>query len=178
MVVETKKPATKLDQRFSSPDAKALPWSMAQTRLEQALTYWLTTVRSDGRPHVTPLIGLWTHGSFYFCTSESEQKAKNLAQNKHCLVMISPDSGSGELDVVAEGEAEMVRDEACLQRVARGLMAKYDDWHVEVRDGVLCMRRPDVPDSENHPLVFELSPAKALGFGRDGGTFSQTRWRF
>ena len=46
--------------------------------LEQAELYWLTTVRADGRPHVTPLIGIAEDAAVYFCTGLREQKARNL----------------------------------------------------------------------------------------------------
>ena len=48
----------KIDKRFSDPEAEPTPWAEALDALEQAELYWLTTVRADGRPHVTPLIGV------------------------------------------------------------------------------------------------------------------------
>jgi len=33
-------------------------WPEAREHLEMAELYWLTTVRGDGRPHVTPLIAV------------------------------------------------------------------------------------------------------------------------
>ena len=46
--------------------------------LENAELYWLTTVRNDGRPHVTPLIGVMQDGAVHSCTGLGEQKARNL----------------------------------------------------------------------------------------------------
>ena len=46
--------------------------------LERAELYWLTTVRADGRPHVTPLIAVTADGAVHFCTGLREQKARNL----------------------------------------------------------------------------------------------------
>ena len=43
-----------------------LPWSWARERLEQALTYWIATVRPEGRPHVMPSWGAWVGDRFYF----------------------------------------------------------------------------------------------------------------
>ena len=48
--------------------------------------YWLSTVRPDGRPHVTPLLGIWLDGALYFCTGPDERKAKNLARNPRCIL--------------------------------------------------------------------------------------------
>ena len=35
-------------------------------------------MRADGRPHVTPLIGVLHDGAVHFCTGLGEQKARNL----------------------------------------------------------------------------------------------------
>jgi hypothetical protein len=50
----TTEPTAKLDARFSDERAEATPWADAARALEEAELYWLTTVRADGRPHVTP----------------------------------------------------------------------------------------------------------------------------
>ncbi len=46
--------------------------------LEASEIFWLSTVRRDGRPHVTPLPAMWLDGALHFCTGPEEQKAKNL----------------------------------------------------------------------------------------------------
>jgi hypothetical protein len=48
-------PITKLDPQYSSPGSTATPWSTAAVQLEKAEIFWLSTVRPDQRPHVTPL---------------------------------------------------------------------------------------------------------------------------
>ena len=48
---------------------------------EQGRTYWLATVRPDGRPHVMPLLGLWLADAFSFITGESTRKGNDLARN-------------------------------------------------------------------------------------------------
>ena len=78
-------PVEKLDSRFSSPGATPIPWDTARDSLTQAEIYWLTTVRADGRPHVTPLVAVWEDHALYFCTGPTA-KAKNLAQNPHCIL--------------------------------------------------------------------------------------------
>lgn len=50
-------PETELDQRFSSTDATATSWADGRERVEKAELFWISTVRPDGRPHVTPLSG-------------------------------------------------------------------------------------------------------------------------
>src|ERR1700722_9014538 len=93
-------PVTELSA-FSSPNAVQTEWSRARTELANAKVYWLTTVRPDGRPHVTPLLGVWFDGGLYFCTGPDERKAKNLAENLHCALTTGHNSLAG-LDLVIE----------------------------------------------------------------------------
>jgi hypothetical protein len=45
-----------------------------------------STVRPDGRPHVTPLIAVWHAGALWFATGPEERKARNLAENPSCVL--------------------------------------------------------------------------------------------
>jgi hypothetical protein len=42
-------PATKLDTRFSDPDAVAAEWEETRRVLESAELFWISTVRADSR---------------------------------------------------------------------------------------------------------------------------------
>jgi hypothetical protein len=42
-----------------SRGAEATPWAAAREVLQTAQLSWVTTVRADGRPHVTPLVAVW-----------------------------------------------------------------------------------------------------------------------
>jgi general stress protein 26 len=165
----TKEPVAELQPRFSSGDATATQWTEARGHLEQAEVYWLSTVRPDGRPHVTPLLAVWLDGALYFCTGADERKAKNLARNAHCVITTGCNALNEGLDLVVEGDAVRVRDEATLRRLAGSYASKYG-WHYTVRDGALH------GEVGNVAIVYEVTPAIAFGFGK--GTFSQTRWRF
>ena len=74
-------PQERFDARFSHPDAAATPWADTEKTLVEAELYWLTTVRADGRPHVTPLIGAWHEAAAWFITGHDEQKTRNLAHS-------------------------------------------------------------------------------------------------
>ena len=163
-------PVTELDERYSSEGASATGWGQARGRLEDAQLYWLSTVRPDGRPHVTPLIAVWLDDALHFCTGPDERKARNLAENPHCILTTGCNALDEGLDLVVEGDAVAVRDDARLQRIADAYEAKYgSDWHFDVRDGAF--------HSEGGPgLVFAVVPATVFGFGK--GDYSQTRWRF
>ena len=82
-------------------------------------------------------------------------------------------NGLGEgLDLVVEGEAVNVADDARLERLAGLYEEKYGAaWRFQVRDGAFV-------HSGGSALVFEVAPITAFGFGKGSDTFSQTRWRF
>ena len=159
-----------LHESFSQPGATAISWDQGRKQLEQAEIYWISTVRPDGRPHVTPLIAIWMNDTLYFSTGPAERKALNLASNPHCVITTGCNALNEGLDVVLEGEAVRVSDEDTLQRLADAYVAKYDKgWQFTVRDGALFGRGGEA-------WVFAVAPTTVFGFGR--GTFSQTRWRF
>jgi hypothetical protein len=162
-------PVAELEPRFSSDAAAATPWSEARARLDAAEVYWLATVRPDGRPHVTPVLSVMLDGALYFCTGQDERKAKNLAHNAHCVLTTGCNALNDGLDLVVEGDAVRVGDEATLQCVAERYAAKYG-WQFRVRDGALH------GDHGNVAQVYAVPPTTAFGFGK--GTSSQTRWRF
>lgn len=167
-----REPTAELDPRFGDPGATPTPWAVARAQLESAKAYWLSTVRVDGRPHVTTIAAVWVDGAVHFTTGPTEQKARNLETNQHCVVTTGSDRFEG-LDVVVEGEAVRVRDEDTFRRLAAAYIAKYGDMFVyEVRDGEFRMR-----DTDHEVLAFEVRATKAFGFGK-GEPFSQTRYRF
>jgi predicted pyridoxine 5'-phosphate oxidase superfamily flavin-nucleotide-binding protein len=54
--------------------------------LETAELFWVSTVRADGRPHVTPVVAAWTEDAVWFATGPGEQKFANLAANPHVVL--------------------------------------------------------------------------------------------
>jgi general stress protein 26 len=164
-------PQGEIDPRFSSPEARPASWADVRELLESALVYWLSTVRKDGRPHVTPLGGAWHDDRFYFCTGADEQKARNLQANQEVVVTSGCNTFSG-LDVVIEGTATVFRDEQTLAALAATWERKYP--------GVFGFRVLDhafFGAEGNIAVVYEVPPRKVLAFGK-GEQFSQTRWRF
>ena len=163
-------PTPEFDARFSDPQAGPTPWSEAEEVLEQAELYWLTTVRSDGRPHVTPLIGVAQDGAVHFCTGLREQKARNLEHCTDVALTTGTNTWAQGLDVVVEGTAVRVTDRDTLQRLADAYEAKYgSEWHFDVGDGVFRA-------GEDAAAVFRIEPAKVLAFAKE--PHAQTRYRF
>ncbi len=174
-----KEPVAELEPRFSSDDATPTPWTEARERLEKAEVYWLATVRPDGRPHLTPLLSVWLGGALYFCTGPDERKARNLARNPYCILATGCNALDEGLDLVVEGEAVKVTDEAKLRGVADAYLRKYGDgWRFAVRDGAFYHESGSLREEDTGAAwVYEVAPARAFGFGK-GEAFSQTRWRF
>ncbi|MGH3393313.1 MAG: pyridoxamine 5'-phosphate oxidase family protein [Streptosporangiaceae bacterium] len=79
-------PLTTLDQRYGAPDAVPTDWDETRRVLETAQVFWISTVRADGRPHVTPCAAVWLDGVLYFDTGVTQQKAFNLAANAHVVL--------------------------------------------------------------------------------------------
>jgi hypothetical protein len=169
-------PAAELDHRFSSDGATPASWREAQAVLMDAEVFWISTVRRDGRPHVTPLIAVWFDGALYFTTGAREQKARNLAGNRRCILTTGCNALGKGLDLVVEGRAARVSSDPRLRRIARLYVAKYGrEWRFTVRNGHF------VHGGEAHEgslaLVYGVALTKVLGF-RKGREFSHTRWRF
>lgn len=115
------------DQRFSEPGACAPAWSDVSALLAAAELYWITTVRPDGSPHVTPLAGTWHDESFVFCTGPAEQKALNLESNRAVAITTGVNTWNDGHDVVVEGTAERIVDATALQLLARSYVEKYGE---------------------------------------------------
>jgi nitroimidazol reductase NimA-like FMN-containing flavoprotein (pyridoxamine 5'-phosphate oxidase superfamily) len=163
-------PTTTLDQRFSDPDGAPTSWADTMRVLETAELSWITTVRADGRPHVSPLVAVWLDGAVHFCTGPDEQKAVNLRRNRHVLLTTGCNHWDRGLDVVVEGDAVEVTDDATLQRLADAWRRKWDGrWKFEAREG-------SFHHDGGTALVFAVAPTKVLAFGK--GTFTHTRHRF
>jgi nitroimidazol reductase NimA-like FMN-containing flavoprotein (pyridoxamine 5'-phosphate oxidase superfamily)/ketosteroid isomerase-like protein len=167
-------PVAELDSRYSTEGATPVSWGEASTQLENAEVFWISTVRPDGRPHVTPLIAVWLDGALHFCTGPDERKAKNLDRNPKCILTTGTNAIDEGLDLVVEGEAVRVTDDARLRQIAEAYVSKYgEEWRFGVQDGNFVHGAAE----SSIAIVFEVSPQTALGF-RKGNEFSQTRWRF
>jgi general stress protein 26 len=168
--MNTEPTAEQFDPRFSDPDAGATRWADAARVLDDAELYWLTTMRADGRPHVTPLIGVAQDGAVHFCTGLREQKARNLEHSPRVALTTGNNTWAQGLDVVVEGTAQRVVDHDTLQRLADAYEAKYGSvWHFDVGDGVFVT-------GEDAAAVFRIEPSKVLAFAKE--PHAQTSYRF
>jgi len=167
-------PRTELDPRYSDPTAEPTSWQAAARRLAAAEVAWIVTVRPDGRPHATPMVPVVGRDAAYFHTGPTEVKHANVLANPRVLVLAGDTSWEAGLDVVLEGVAAPVTDQAVLEEVAGLYRARWDGrWRLGVRDGAFV-------DDEAGGVVsvlFEVRPDKAYGFAK-GNPFGQTTYRF
>jgi len=158
---------------FSSSGTVPTPWAQARATLRDAPLYWLSTVRSDGRPHVTPVLGIWLGSAAYFCTGPTERKTRNLTGNRHCVLTTGCNRLDG-LDVVLEGTAAPVDDHSERWAVAGAYESKYGA-HLTAPGGTWAGLGNTIRDGAT--LAYRIEPTTAFGFGK-GASYSQTRWQF
>ncbi len=164
-------PTISLNTLFSASGATATSWDETRRALETAELFWLATVRTDGRPHMTPLVAIWLDGALNFCTGEAEQKAANLRHNQNVILMTGCNQWDRGTDIVVEGVAIRVTDQRKLQRLAEAWTRKWDgSWDYEPS--------PEGFQSGDHGsiLVFEVQPHRVFAFAK--GNFSHTRYTF
>lgn len=161
------------EQMLEHEDAKVTSWANVRELLLKGGTYWLATVRPDGRPHVVPVGPTWAGDVLYFTTGQGTVKGRNLAQNAHCVLTFA---GSG-FDIVIEGEAAKVSNGERLRLVADAYAAQ--GWPAYVHDGVLDAPF-SAPTTGPAPYdVYEITPTVAFAFGTEEATvYHSTRYRF
>ena len=153
-----------------------IPWSRPLAELEKfesgpSTSVWLATTRPDGRPHVAGVGALWLDGNFYVVSGPGTRKSRNLAANANCVISV----GLSGIDLVVEGTAERVTDEATLQRVADRYRAQ--GWPTEVKDGAFTAPY-SAPSAGPPPWdVYSITPTTVFGVATADPN-GATRWRF
>lgn len=158
---------------------KPIPWSRALEALEAAPvkpedpggpnTYWLATTRPDKRPHVAGVGAIWVDGRFYFVSGAGTRKSRNLAANPDCVISVK----LAGIDLVVEGTARVVSDDATLQRLAK--LYNAQGWPASVRDGALTAEF-SAPSAGPPPWnLYAMTPSTAFGVA-SVEPFGATRW--
>jgi hypothetical protein len=164
-------PITTLDTQHSGPDAVVTPWEETRRVLETAELFWISTVRADGRPHVTPCVAVWHDGAIHFTAEETAQKTVDLRGNPH-VILTTGYNQMGSLTVVVEGDVVRTTNQDTLERLAAVWAPK--GWPYQVRNGYFCLYDEDEQQVlTDSGLVFSVTPTKVFAFGR-----GQTRHQF
>jgi len=168
--------------RIDTYDLDPMPWSRPRDQLEAGSrpegsgrdgdrTFWIATVRPDGRPHATAFGGIWADDRVYLVSGPGTRKSRNLALNPACVVTVSLD----DIDLVIEGLAARVTDPATLERLAA--MYRDQGWPAEVA-GDAFTAPYSAPSAGPPPwFLYEIVPVTAFGVStvEPGGAM---RWRF
>jgi hypothetical protein len=144
-------------------DKGLLRWSWAEQRLKKAHNYWITTVKPDGSPHTMVVWGLWQDGRFLFSTGSKSRKARNLAENKNCVVCTE----HAHEAVVVEGIAELA-DVSARRKFLPVYERKYRFSMKGMKDDILSMKEP----------VFAVHPRVVFGLLEKHFQSKSTRWKF
>jgi general stress protein 26 len=164
-------PVTTFDAEYSDPAATATEWERTRQALEEAELFWVSTVRADGRPHVTPVVAVWAEDAVCFSTGDDEQKGVNLRTNPHVVLTTGCASWDHGLDVVVEGDAVRVTDDDVLRRIAAAFTTKWEGrWKFEVGNG-------SFHHGGHSAIVFAVKPAKVFAHAK-GDPFGATTHRF
>jgi len=155
-----------------------IPWSRALKQLESLVrdegherTCWLATTDPDGRPHLAAVGAIWVDGKFYFVSGPRLRKSRNLVANPRCAVSVS----LGDIDVVVEGTARKVSDQAVLERVAN--LSASTGWPARASGGAITAEF-SAPSAGRGPWdLYAVTPAVAVGVATKE-PHGATRWRF
>src|SRR5437762_14170868 len=82
-VLRMNEPITKLDTRHGVPRGGVTPWEETRRVPETAELFWLSTVRTAGRPHVTPPAAVWQDGAIHCTATDTAQKTVTLPRSPH-----------------------------------------------------------------------------------------------
>jgi nitroimidazol reductase NimA-like FMN-containing flavoprotein (pyridoxamine 5'-phosphate oxidase superfamily) len=166
--------STRLDERYSDHEATPAGWEETRRALEIAELFWISTVRADGRPHVTPLVAVWLDDALHFHTGAEEQKFVNLHTNPQVVLTTGCNQWDRGLDVVVEGSAVPVTDDTVLTRLAEVWAGKWDGrWQLVARDGFFYHRTANGGASH----VFRVEPIKIFAHAK-GDPFGATTHTF
>ena len=118
--------------RPTFPDGYGLPdstdglleWGQVEPRLQEAMHYWISSVRPDGRPHSVPRWGVWLEGRFFYDGAPTTRHTRNVERNP--AVTLTLESGTEVVIVEGESHATRADPESLGTRLAEGF-GKYAD---------------------------------------------------
>ncbi len=145
-------------------ESSRLVWGGVAARLAAASRYWLDTTNRDGSPHPSPVWGVVHAGDFYWFTSRSTRKARNLDRDPRVSVHLE----SAHHVVIVHGQVVDLGDPRRQREVIEALARKYDGPGEE-----------EYLPSHNdlYDVLYRVVPRTALLWELDDFESSQRRWR-
>ncbi|WP_158854610.1 pyridoxamine 5'-phosphate oxidase family protein [Saccharothrix deserti] len=153
-----------------------LPWErprdiLASDTPAADLTFFVATVRPDGRPHSAGVGAVWVDDALHFTSGPGTRKSRNLAANPACSVSVRLRG----IDLVMEGEAHRVTDSSTLERVAA--VYRTGGWPASVEGDALTApySAPSAGPAPWHLYRLTLHTAVGVATAEPHGA---TRWGF
>ncbi|MFE9689085.1 pyridoxamine 5'-phosphate oxidase family protein [Micromonospora sp. NPDC005806] len=109
---------------MTQPLSAPLP-SDVEVRLAEELNVWLSTLRRDGSPHVTPVWFVYADGIWWIGCDGRSVKARNVVADARVSLALE----DGTNPVVAEGIARVHRSNFPT-KVVEAFASKYGGWDV------------------------------------------------
>jgi hypothetical protein len=152
-----------------------LQWSRPRDLLAASATantsFFLGTVRPDGRPHAAAVGALWHDGDLYIASGAETRKSRNLAANPACTISV----GLQGIDLILEGQATRVTDQPTLEALAR--LYREGGWPVQV-EGDAFTAPYSAPSAGPPPWqLYRFTVHTAFGVAT-AEPHGATRWRF
>lgn len=153
-----------------------LQWSRARDVLvadtpTADLTFFVSTVRPDGRPHTAGVGAVWVDDALYFVGGPGTRRSRNLAGNPACSIGVRLRG----MDLTLEGAAHRVTDADTLNRVAE--VYRAGGWPATVEGDALTapFSAPSAGPAPWHLYRLTLHRAIAVASAEPPGA---TRWDF
>jgi hypothetical protein len=112
-------------------------------KLNGAQNIWFSSVRPDGRPHLTPVWFIWHEEKFYVGIDPHSIKSRNIHHNPRVVLALE----DGTTPVICEGIARLA-DLPLSESLLKAFRDKYE-W--------------DLLKEEQYNQVIEITPLKWLG---------------
>jgi len=102
-----------------------IPWNKVDTWLRAYRSIWLSTTRSDGRPHCVPVWYWWEADKpdVYLVIHGNTTKVKNLSHQSWAIL----NAGNADDTIILEGHAYLVTDDTEYSKVNGYWQTKYVD---------------------------------------------------
>ena len=137
-----------------------LAWDWVVGQMREARSYWVCSVRADGRPHAVPVWGAWLNGAFYFGTDSKSVKAANIRRDPRVVIHLD----SGDDVVILEGEPAL---------------AVLSAESTSALDALYTEKYGLSPELETSPsLVYQLRLRKVMAWRERDFPASATSWLF
>jgi hypothetical protein len=153
-----------------------LPWSRPRDVLAADtpgidLTFFVATVRPDGRPHTAGVGAVWVDDALYFVSGPGTRKSRNLAVNPACSISVRLRG----IDLTLEGDAHRVTDPSTVERLAA--VYRTGGWPAEAQGDALTapFSAPSAGPAPWHLYRLTLHTAVGVASAEPHGA---TRWDF